>query len=140
MGKVRTMKTRPKTSAKLTLISLYTGAGGLDLGFEAAGFSTKVAVELDSNARATIRNNRPGWKQPEQGDALKLSGADLLKLAGLERRRVDALIGGPPCQPFSKSAFWAAGSTRRLDDPRARTLSVMLDMVEAILPRVLVIE
>ena len=134
------MKTGAKTSAKLTLISLYTGAGGLDLGFEAAGFSTKVAVELDANARATLQNNRPSWKQPEEGDALKLSAVDLLKLAGLERGQVDALIGGPPCQPFSKSAFWAAGSTRRLDYPRALTLGTMLDLTEAILPRVLVIE
>jgi DNA (cytosine-5)-methyltransferase 1 len=136
----KAMKSGSKANAKLTLISLYTGAGGLDLGFEAAGFSTKVAVELDVNARATLRDNRPTWKQPEEGDALKLNASDLLELAGLERRQVDALIGGPPCQPFSKSAFWAAGTTRRLDDPRARTLGVMLDLAEAILPRVLVIE
>lgn len=134
------MMSRSEASAKLTLISLYTGAGGLDLGFEAAGFSTKVAVELDANARATLLENRPAWKQPEQGDALKQDARDVLKLAGLKRRKVDALIGGPPCQPFSKSAFWAAGTTRRLDDPRARTLGVMLDLTEAILPRVLVIE
>lgn len=124
----------------LTVISLYTGAGGLDLGFEAAGFTTCVAVELDGNARATLRDNRPDWKQPGDGDALKIDPKALLRLAGLRRRQVDALIGGPPCQPFSKSAFWAAGFTRRLDDPRARTLEVMLDITEATLPRVLVIE
>lgn len=124
----------------LSVISLYTGAGGLDLGFEAAGFSTLVAVELDRNARATLRGNRPDWKQPEQGDTLKIAATNLLRLAGRRRRGVDALIGGPPCQPFSKSAFWVAGMTRRLDDPRARTLAVMLDLAEGILPRVMVIE
>lgn len=124
----------------LNLISMYTGAGGLDLGFEAAGFSTKVAVEMDRNARATLGDNRPDWVQPEEGDALKLSADELLGLAGLKRREVDALIGGPPCQPFSKSAFWAAGNTRRLDDPRAKTLSALLNLTEAMLPRVLVIE
>ena len=126
--------------APLSVISLYTGAGGLDLGFEAAGFTTLAAVELDSNARATLSDNRPEWKQPEQGDTLKLAARDLLRLAGAKRRGVDALIGGPPCQPFSKSAFWAAGTTRRLDDPRARTLEAMLDLAEGILPRVIVIE
>ncbi len=134
------MKKTSTSDAPLSLISVYTGAGGLDLGFEAAGFSTKIAVEMDRNARVTLSHNRPNWVQPEEGDALKLSGDDLLELAGLKRREVDALIGGPPCQPFSKSAFWAAGSTRRLDDPRARTLSAMLDFAEAMLPRVLVIE
>ncbi|WP_448682891.1 DNA cytosine methyltransferase [Pseudomonas nicosulfuronedens] len=126
--------------SSLNLISLYTGAGGLDLGFEAAGFETKVAVELDKNARNTLFQNRPHWVQPQEGDALKLKASDLLELAGMKSREVDALIGGPPCQPFSKSAFWAAGSTRRLNDPRARTLEVMLDFAEQILPRVLVIE
>ena len=124
----------------LSLISLYTGAGGLDLGFEAAGFSTCAAVELDNDARATLKANRPHWPQPENGNALTLDPATLLELARLKRREVDALVGGPPCQPFSKSAFWAAGTTRRLDDPRARTLEKMLDLTEAFLPRVLVIE
>ena len=133
-------KSSEKQNRPLTVISLYTGAGGLDLGFEAAGFTTSVAVELDGNARSTLRENRPDWKQPEDGDALRIDAKELLRLAGLRRRQVDALIGGPPCQPFSKSAFWAAGTTRRLDDPRARTLEVMLDIAEATLPRVLVIE
>lgn len=134
------MNSSTKGKRSLNLISLYTGAGGLDLGFEAAGFTTKVAIELDTNARRTLHLNRPEWLQPENGDALKLDAADILKLAKLKRGNVDALIGGPPCQPFSKSAFWAAGTTKRLDDPRARTLEAMLDFAESLLPRVLIIE
>jgi DNA (cytosine-5)-methyltransferase 1 len=134
------MMKSPKLNAPLNLVSLYTGAGGLDLGFEAAGFFTRAAVELDINACATLRDNRPMWAQPEQGDVLRLDGGELLHLAGLKQREVDALIAGPPCQPFSKSAFWAAGTTRRLNDPRARTLAATLDLAEAILPRALVIE
>lgn len=134
------MKHASTTRPSLTAISFYTGAGGLDLGFEAAGFETLVAVENDPQARETLRINRPAWKQPDCGDALALRPDDLMKLAGVERGEIDALIGGPPCQPFSKSAFWAAGTTRRLNDPRARTLEAMLDFTEALLPRVLVIE
>ncbi|MBM0169166.1 DNA cytosine methyltransferase [Altererythrobacter sp. C41] len=134
------MKKFSKRQAPLNVVSLYTGAGGLDLGFEAAGFITCAAVELDANARMTLEDNRPQWVQPENGNALEIDPDALLTTAGLQRQQVDALIGGPPCQPFSKSAFWAAGTTRRLDDPRARTLGAMLDLAEAILPRVLVIE
>lgn len=124
----------------LNVVSLYTGAGGLDLGFEAAGFQTRVAVEMDKHARETLRANRPNWKQPEGGDVLRLTPQDLLNIGGLAPGEADVLMGGPPCQPFSKSAFWVAGSTKRLDDPRARTLGAMLEFAEALLPRVLVIE
>ena len=43
---------------KLTAVSLYTGAGGLDYGFEAAGFRTAVAVEMDERCVETLRMNR----------------------------------------------------------------------------------
>ena len=46
-------------STKPTVISLYTGAGGLDYGFEAAGFRTSVAVEMNRDACITLRHNRP---------------------------------------------------------------------------------
>ena len=46
----------------LPVISLYTGAGGLDLGLEAAGFAVSAAVEMDSHCCETLRRNRPGWK------------------------------------------------------------------------------
>ena len=46
----------------LVMLSLYTGAGGLDLGLEAAGFASALCVEVDDDARATLRQNRPNWK------------------------------------------------------------------------------
>ncbi|MGO6664819.1 DNA cytosine methyltransferase [Rhizobium ruizarguesonis] len=128
------------TRRRLSLVSLFSGAGGLDLGFEAAGFETRLAVEIEKNSRETLRRNRPRWLQPDDGDVLKLSGDELLKLTHLKTGELDVLIGGPPCQPFSKSAFWSTGSTRRLADPRARTLEVMIDLVEALQPRAVVIE
>ena len=124
----------------LRLVSMYTGAGGLDLGFEAAGFSTVAAIENDADARRTIQSNRPGWGLLAEGDALQVRPADLLAEIGAAPRDIDVLVGGPPCQPFSKSAFWAAGTTKRLNDPRAKTLEAMLDFAEAILPRALVVE
>src|SRR5262249_24458595 len=60
--------------------------------------------------------------------------------AGLKVGEADVLIGGPPCQPFSKSGFWASGTSRRLDDPRAATLSGYLRILAEAQPRAFLIE
>src|SRR5689334_911583 len=100
---------------QLQAISLFTGAGGLDYGFEAAGFRTAVALEIDSRCCNTLRHNRR-WPVIDR-DIASVSTKELLSIAGLEIGEADVLIGGPPCQPFSKSGFWATGDARRLDDP-----------------------
>lgn len=128
------------SAVMLTAISLYTGAGGLDLGFEAAGFSTRVSVEMDTDARDTIQRNRPEWGLYPEGDIHRIAPPRLLRHGGLQRRKVDVVIAGPPCQPFSKSAFWSSGGTARLSDPRSKTLHAMLDVTETVLPRALVVE
>jgi len=123
---------------KFTVISLYTGAGGLDYGFEAAGFRTAVAVEMDERCVETIRLNRR-WPVI-QGDINSISTDDILTKAKLKRGEADVLIGGPPCQPFSKSGFWATGTTKRLKDPRASTLENFLRVLEETQPRAFLLE
>ena len=124
---------------KLTAISLYTGVGGLDFGFEAAGFDTVAAVELDSVACRTVRLNRPSWGLLE-GDIHDISSAQILKMAGLAPGEVDVLIGGPPCQPFSKSSYWVNGDALRLDDPRADTLAAYLRVLQDTRPKAFLLE
>ena len=96
--------------SKLRAISLFTGAGGLDLGFEAAGFETAVALEMDNRCAETLRANR-AWPVIDR-DILDVSTSELLAEGGLAVGEADVLIGGPPCQPFSKSGFWARGEAR----------------------------
>lgn len=122
----------------MRIVSLFTGAGGLDYGFEAAGFETSVAIEMDNECVATLRRNR-AWPVIHR-DIHRVSAAEILDCGGLTRGSVDAIIGGPPCQPFSKSGYWANGDTRRLDDPRADTLSAYMKCVQDLLPRVFVLE
>jgi DNA (cytosine-5)-methyltransferase 1 len=100
----------------MKVISLYTGAGGLDLGLEAAGFETSVAVEMDNASVTTLRANR-SWNIIHR-DIHDVPTQEILK-GRLEEWEADLLVGGPPCQLFSKSAYWATGDTRRLKDPRA---------------------
>jgi DNA (cytosine-5)-methyltransferase 1 len=122
----------------MNVISLYTGAGGIDYGFEAAEFSTRVCLDVDPLACATLRNNRP-W-QVVEGDALRVPPEILLDRAGLSVGETDVLAGGPPCQPFSKSGFWWSGKALQLADPRAITLARYLETVCTVQPRVIFFE
>ena len=121
-----------------TAISLFTGAGGLDLGFEAAGFETRVAVEIDQDAISTLRANR-SWPVLDR-DIHSISSRQLLRAAGLRAGEADVLIGGPPCQPFSKAGYWASGDTLRLDDERAGTLGAYLRVLRDTLPKAFLLE
>jgi DNA (cytosine-5)-methyltransferase 1 len=122
----------------LTTISLFSGAGGLDYGFESAGFETAVALDLDPEACAALRGNRL-WPVIE-GDLAAIPTRSLLGVAQLARGEAAVLIGGPPCQPFSKSGYWATGDARRLRDPRAQTLSGYLRVLEEALPAAFLLE
>lgn len=119
-------------------ISLYSGVGGLDFGFEAAGFQTSVAVELDAVACRTMRLNRK-WPVLE-GDIHDFTSADILNAAGLRPGEADILIAGPPCQPFSKSSYWVNGDALRLDDPRADTLMAYLRVLRDTTPKTFLLE
>ncbi|MBW7057518.1 DNA (cytosine-5-)-methyltransferase [Paracoccus bogoriensis] len=123
----------------MTAISLYTGIGGLDFGFEAAGFETAAAVELDAVACRTVRLNRPEWALLE-GDIHNISSEAILAKAGLRAGEPDVLIGGPPCQPFSKSSYWVNGDALRLDDPRADTLTAYLRVLRDTRPKAFLLE
>ena len=132
------MKTRLRGDDRPKVISLFSGAGGLDYGLEAAGFTTAVAVDIDPEACATLQSNRE-WNVLKRS-VHDLAPTDLLEASKLKRGEVDLLAGGPPCQPFSKSSYWKNGQAGRLSDPRARTLDAYLSIVEQTLPSAFLLE
>jgi DNA (cytosine-5)-methyltransferase 1 len=133
--------TRRGTNAtRLRAISLFTGAGGLDLGFEAAGFETVVAVEFDPDAIKTIRHTRDWPLIPEDIHSEAATSEKILSLGRIREGDADVLIGGPPCQPFSKSGYWARGDALRLADPRASTLGAYLRVLRDSLPKTFLLE
>lgn len=121
------------------VISLYSGAGGLDYGFEAAGFRTAVALDSDHDSCETLRRSRRRWPVIERAIA-DVPTAELLRVGGLRKREAALVIGGPPCQPFSKSGYWHSGDSLRLDDPRADTLRQFFRVVEEALPHAFLLE
>jgi DNA (cytosine-5)-methyltransferase 1 len=125
---------------RLTAISLFTGAGGLDLGFEAAGFDRVVAIEMDPDAVATLRHNRD-WNVVDANiHSERCETARLIRDHRIRPGETDVLIGGPPCQPFSKSGYWFSGDARRLDDPRASTLGAYLRVLRDLQPEMYLLE
>jgi DNA (cytosine-5)-methyltransferase 1 len=127
------MSERPK------IISLFSGAGGLDYGFEAAGFETVVALEVDPDCCQTIRRSR-SWSVIQR-DITSVSTGEILGRAHARRSAGDlVLLAGPPCQPFSKSGWWSNGDSRRLMDPRASTLDAYLRVLEEALPVAFLLE
>lgn len=119
-------------------VSLFTGAGGMDLGMEAAGFETAAAVEFDADAVKTLRANRD-WPIFNK-DIHKVSSDDLMDAGNFGESEIALLHGGPPCQPFSKSGYWAGGDAKRLEDPRATTLEAYLRVLRDLKPEVFLIE
>lgn len=91
----------------MNIISLFSGCGGLDLGFEKAGFNVVIANEFDKNIWETFKVNHPNTKLIE-GDIRNIKEEDLPD-------EVDGIIGGPPCQSWSE-----AGSLKGIDDDRGK--------------------
>jgi DNA (cytosine-5)-methyltransferase 1 len=92
----------------LVALSLFSGGGGLDLGFEHAGFRHAAAIELLDICGQTLALNRPDWEVHSGSEA-----GDVTQVAFSRWRGVDLVHGGPPCQPFS-----TAGKQAGPRDPR----------------------
>jgi len=118
----------------MKVVSLFSGAGGMDLGFERAGFSTVLAVEKDPACCNTLRTNRKSWDVWQQ-DIANVSGQDILERVSMERGELPVLIGGPPCQSFSQ-----AGAKQGLRDSRGQMVFHFLRLVKECLPMAFVME
>ena len=129
-------------------VSLFTGAGGLDVGLERAGFRTVAAVDFDRDCTLTLRANQE-LRLPVAGsgrsflqgakiihaDVASLSPDDLRPQYRSEGWTPDLLVGGPPCQPFSSS-----GRMLSVDDPRGRLFEHFARLASQLKPRFILFE
>lgn len=126
---------------KYTVVSLFSGAMGLDVGLEKTGrFRVVACVEKETAFCDTIRANKRAGKlhrrlQVIERDICDLDPKEILEATGLEPGEIDLLAGGPPCQSFS-----TAGRRRTTQDPRGTMLWQYLRFVEALRPRFFVME
>ena len=126
-----------------TAISLFSGAGGLDLGVEQAGFRTVAAVESDATARETLLAN-PQYLPAIQEDRIlndvcRLAPEELLERAGVAKGEPALVHGGPPCTPFSKSGYWLEYKRAGLD-PKATLLDEFVRLVQGMEPKAFLLE
>lgn len=122
----------------LTAISLFSGAGGFDIGVKQAGFSILAQVEIDPNCCATLR----AAKERENSltiiletDITTLSPYALQSELGLVPGQLDLLFGGPPCQSFS-----LIGKQKGLNDSRGLLLFEIIRFAEIFRPKVILLE
>ncbi|WP_117365013.1 DNA cytosine methyltransferase [Natrarchaeobaculum sulfurireducens] len=125
-----------------THVSLFSGIGGFDLGFDRAGFKTLAAVEADKEAAKTYRTNLIEGEHLEQDeppvlmerDVRKVSTWEILEAAGVGVGQLTAVSGGPPCQGFSHIG------KREEDDPRNELYVEMVRIVHQAKPVTFVME
>jgi DNA (cytosine-5)-methyltransferase 1 len=117
--------TFPVPTATATVIELFAGAGGLALGLEKAGLKTKALIEIDKDAVATLRHNRPNWN---------VIHADISKVS-FEGMSADVVTGGLPCQAFSY-----AGKERGFEDTRGTLFHEFARCVDDVRPKLFMVE
>ena len=126
-------------------ISLFSGAGGLDLGVEAAGFTTKLCTDIDDFSCRTLRLNKKklsGTKYPFLSEATIIQrnikdypSDEILQDANILREEVDLVYGGPPCHAFS-----VFGKRMGFNDPRGTLLWDYIRVIKDIQPKTFIFE
>src|ERR1700728_1261483 len=126
-------------TSRRTAVSLFSGAGGLDLGLESAGFDVLTQVEMDPDCVETLRlqaKNRVTKTQVIGSKLENVTPGQVLDDLGFAKGQLTLLAGGPPCQPFTTS-----GRRQGLQDARATTLfPAYLNWVDELAPQALLIE
>lgn len=133
------------------IVSFFTGAGGMDLGFEKVGFDHQAAFEFNEIFCKTLRVNRPGWRvfgPPQYNGDVSKTEEIIEQLTPIISTPFDGIfVGGPPCQPFSIAAnqrFSKAGENfKRVGFAHEKNGNLLFDFVNVVLhfrPKVFVIE
>jgi DNA (cytosine-5)-methyltransferase 1 len=131
----------------LTCVSLFTGAGGFDIGLARSGFHTVFATDLEDRCRESYlhESNFGSLETYVTADIANIDGSAIrgaIRDVGSRRHEgIDLLVGGPPCPPYSKSRFYRKDKPRGVEDPVGEvTLGGYLRVLADLHPRAFVFE
>jgi len=123
---------------KFCSLSLFSGAGGMDIGVKNAGFNILAEIEMDKYCCQTLRASVEKEKKDTlvlETDIKNVNPEELIKKLNIKPKELDLLFGGPPCQPFS-----LAGKQKALNDIRGPLLFEIIRFAEIFKPKVIFIE
>ena len=129
--KIKELKLNGNSKKPLNVVSLFTGAGGLDIGFKEVGFNCVFASDIMPQAQATFNFN---YSQTPfiLKDIRTFTSDEILSLIG--NKNIDVIIGGPPCQGFSNMG------NKNSADPRNYLFESYVKIVETIQPKCFLFE
>ena len=123
---------------KKTIISLFSGCGGLDIGFHRKGFKSAVAIESNPIMCESLRVNNVS-ENVICDEIQNISNKQLEKMQ-IQEHEVDLVLGGPPCPAYSKSRFYRKEMTHGTDDWSFQTVKEYFRIVEFYKPKMFVFE
>ncbi|PKE39172.1 DNA cytosine methyltransferase [Macrococcoides caseolyticum] len=121
------------------VISIFSGGGGIDLGFKLAGFDILFASDFNKDATETLKYNKSANLVINE-DIRNLDYSEIMKFLGSSKDAIDVIVGGPPCPAYSKSRFYRKDKKRALDDENSFTLFEYFRALEEIKPKVFLFE
>lgn len=124
------LATKPKA------IDLFCGCGGISVGLQRAGFDVLAGIDIEKKYLASFKHNFPNAKALNT-DITIVPPEEFMQLVGIAPSDLDLLVGGPPCQGFSKNV---PRKNRFLEDPKNLLVKSFLDYCEALQPKMILME
>lgn len=122
-------------------ISMFSGAGGLDIGTQLAGIKVISSIDNFEDSVKTLSLNK-FFKNTihEVGDITKIDGSHYKEIIEKEKPEKLIIIGGPPCQPFSKAGYWVTNENRNSSEDPRNMITPYFKLIEEIKPDGFILE
>ena len=122
-------------SSKIHALSFFSGCGGLDIGTQMAGVKVLTSLDFDKDAITTLSSNKFFAHTEHRCDDIRnITAMDYLSIIKNNNPEKLIIVGGPPCQPFSKGAYWITNEKRKGAEDERNMVGEYLRVIEEIEP------